>query len=212
MRIVSNYKEYYDFLKGKYGIDPLITYERICLTYSSGGKWEKHGIYKPPFIENSNETFNFQLIAVAGTVYCAYFYFGRFYFGSEADFIPSEHMDKYNHGSPRGKVFMQLHGTPTDINEKEDCPVMLVSVEDYESEGWTHIITDVKYSADIKNPKLSDYQFGKCLEAEKCYLAISNFLAREKPVVDNRSDIQKIVGKGFDKKYSFRTRPAEKQS
>lgn len=215
MRIVGNYKDYYDFLQSKYGIDPLIVYERICLTYAYGDdrkySWQKKGIYKPPFIENERETFSFQMIAVAGTVYCVYFYFGRFYFGSEAAFIPQEHRhNSWGTHSEAGGKFMQLHGTSTDINEKEDCPVMIVGVDDYEYEYEDRniVITNVRYKAEVKNPRLSDFQFGKCLDAEKCYLAISNFLAREKPVVDSRSDIQKIVGKGFDKKYSFRTRPA----
>ena len=54
------------------------------------------------------------------------------------------------------------------------------------------------------NVKLSDFGIGQIISPHDIYIAISNFLSREKPVIDKRTDIQKIVGKGFDKKTSFR--------
>ncbi len=87
---------------------------------------------------------------------------------------------------------------------------MLVKEDHIWDYNWKNEITSVikaVYIAEVKNPKLSDFQLGKCLPAEKCFLAIYDFLSREKPVVDNRTDIQKITGKGFDKQYGFRTRP-----
>jgi hypothetical protein len=55
-----------------------------------------------------------------------------------------------------------------------------------------------------KNVRLSDFGLGQIVSPHDIYIAISNFISREKPVIDNRTDVQKIVGKGFDKKTSFR--------
>ncbi len=215
MLIKSNFKDYYDFLQGKYGIDPLVTYDRVCSTQEAKTTWwKKSGLYKPKFIEDKSIAYDFQMIAVAGTIYCVYYYCGKFYFGSECEGIafgakglpPLISLQDVT----RHKHFSVCHGMKTDINEKENCPVLLVRP----NHTWRYALlegeselVEAKYEADIKNPRLSDYQFGKCLDAEKCYLAISGFLSREKPVKDTRTDIQKVISKGFDQKYSFRNRP-----
>ncbi len=195
MKIISNFKDYYDFLVGKYGIDEKCIYERICSTEDQTGKWYKTGIYKPSHNEPGT-MYNFDVVAVCGTLYSCFYYNGKHYFGADAEnYIPA----KIKSPSPydttintvsdiyRGK---QYHLQKTDLNEKEGCPVILLS-------------KNLKAAA-VKNIKLSDFDFAKILPAEQCFLQITSFLLKEKPVVDNRSDIQKIVGKGFDKVTSFR--------
>lgn len=207
MKIISNFKDYYDFLIGKYGTDEKVVYERICSTENDDKKWTKSGIYKPQHTLDG-AIYSFEIIAVCGIIYCCYYYRGKFYFGSEAsDYIPKKikrgiyesdidtSSDLRMSFIPKDSndIFFQsrvIHLSKTNLNEKENCPVLILS-------------RDLQY-AQVKNPKLADYDFGKVLSAEECYVQINNFLSREKPVVDNRTDIQKIVGKGFDKKTSFR--------
>lgn len=207
MRIIGNFKDYYDYLIGQYGIDEKVVYERICSTESDDGKrWNKTGIYKPQHVAIKDTVYNFEIIAVCGVIYCCYYYRGKFYFGSEAsDYIPKKikrglyendidtFSDLLKSVSQKDDFFNRVtnvHLRKTKLNEKENCPVLIL---DYNCEY-----------AKVKNPKLSDYDFGKVLSAEECYVQINNFLSREKPVIDNRTDVQKIVGKGFDKKTSFR--------
>lgn len=197
MKIISNFKDYYDFLIGKYGIDDKCVYERICSTEDQTGKWYKTGIYKPKHADLTLN-YSFEVIAVCGVMYCCYFYRGRHYFGVEAkDYIPKKvyndnHEGEVYTGSDLDKA-ERFHLKKTNLNEKENCPVLIL--------GSGHGYYDY---AGVKNPKLADFDFGKVLPAEDCYVQIANFISREKPVIDNRTDIQKIVGKGFDKKTSFR--------
>lgn len=205
MLIKSNFRDYYDYLIGQYGIDERVVYERICSTENSDKKWTKSGVYKPQHIAFKNTVYSFEIISVCGIIYCCYFYHGKFYFGEEAlDYIPKKikrgmyenDIDAYSDllkSISKETMFnykTKVHLKKTDLNEKENCPILIL---DYNCEY-----------AKVKNPKLSDFDFGKILSAEDCYVQINNFLSREKPVIDNRTDVQKIVGKGFDKKTSFR--------
>lgn len=194
MKIISNFKDYYDFLTGKYGIDEKCVYERVCSTEGQDGKWWKAGIYKPKHLE-PGAVYSFDMIAVCGTLYCCFFYRGKYYFGAEAaNHIPKVvNSDGYaTHTTEHINLAKSFHLQKTDINEKEQCPVVLVENK------WSGM------EATVKNIKLSDFDFAKVLPAEEIYIQISSFLLKEKPVVDNRTDVQKIVGKGFDKKTSFR--------
>lgn len=196
MRIISNFKDYYDFLTGKYGIDEKCVYERVCSTENPEGKWWKSGIYKPKHKEPAT-IYNFEIIAVCGTLYSCFYYNGKHYFGAEAEnYIPAKIKDPSPYGNSTNTVIdlhrgKEYHLKKTDLNEKEGCPVLLLN-------------TERPLRAQVKNIKLADFDFAKVLPAEECYLQISSFLLKEKPVVDNRTDIQKIIGKGFDKKESFR--------
>ena len=210
MLIKSNFKDYYDYLIGQYGIDEKVVYERICSTEDSDKKWIKSGIYKPQHTLEGT-VYSFDIIAVCGIIYCCYYYRGKHYFGSDAiDYIPKKikrgiyesdidtYSDLLRSATNEQKenlsfsTVRSIHLKETNLNEKENCPVLILR-QSYDG-----------LYADVKNPKLSDFDFGKILSAEECYLQISNFLSREKPIVDNRTDIQKITGKGFDKKTSFR--------
>jgi hypothetical protein len=86
------------------------------------------------------------------------------------------------------------HLKPTDLNERHDCPVLLIKKYRYDNE--CEVIA--------KNVRLCDFGINQIISPHDIYVAISNFLSREKPVIDNRTDVQKIIGKGFDKKTSFR--------
>lgn len=91
MRIVSKYKDYYDYLQGKYGIDPLRVYVRhssIPKKDDAGNRiWEKAGMYVPPFLDDKyfygNEfkksDYHCEIIAIAGTIYVVYYYHGKFW-------------------------------------------------------------------------------------------------------------------------------------
>lgn len=213
MTIKSNFKDYYDFLQTKYGRDPLRIYVRHCLTLNYEKQWKKIGLYKPPFLESYNtKDYHFQMIAVAGLIFCVYLYKGKVYFGQECEALPDRIPSEL--GGTRDisndKRAALCHNTKTTINDEEECPVLLVVEHHTWRHNWAtktdHIIKE-RYYAQVKNPRLADFQLGKCLDAEKCYLTINDFLSKEKPVIDNRTDKDKIQGHGFDKKYGFRTRP-----
>ena len=202
MKLISNFKDYYDYLIGQYGIDEKCVYERICST-ENNNKWIKSGIYKPNH-SLEGTVYSFEILAVCGTIYCCYYYQGKHYFGEEAiDYIPKKikrglyenDIDTYSDLLKSMKTqtmnyVTNVHLSKTNLNEKENCPVLILD------RRCEH--------AEVKNPKLSDYDFGKVLSAEDCYLQIVNFITREKTITDNRTNKEKILSAGFDTKTSFR--------
>lgn len=234
MKIISNFKDYYDYLQGIYGQDEKIVYERIVATKNNGykrdDKWVKQG-HKPDHSVLTNDYYFYRL-AICGLLYCVYYYNKKFYFFSKSEqssrgyltggyyirrimgqknLTPNEKLIKElfsKMGTSKREFitdnrdkfaddlyYIQDHLTETNINEKENCPVILLNATArYRSEG----------TAGVKNVKLSDYGIPQIVSPNDMYITISGFLSREKKIVDKRTDIEKLTSKGFDKKTSFR--------
>jgi hypothetical protein len=204
MKIISNFKDYYDYLQGIYGMDEKVVYERICMIGGEDEKWEKKGYYKPAYLERQsspitlnnslypNEQFDAVFLAICGVIYCVYIYRNKFYFGEEVESIGK----KIRRNRPLyydNIRYCKYHLDKTDINEKLNCPIALIKWE------WHGGI--IPY---VKNIKLTDYGINTIVPAEDMYIQISNFLSREKKIVDKRTNKEKITGHGFDLKTSFR--------
>ncbi len=218
MKLISPYKDYYDFLQGKYGIDEKIIYERICQSYIQ----EKKSFVKTPLykfdssgqisvmgLKQENHPKFFQL-AICRKLYCGYAYKGNFYWGKLggkklADLL-GKRFSQYHYFYDKNGKEVDLTNAPwyiyckpecarhlyaTDINEKYNCPVMLID------DGHANKVN-------IKNVRLLDFGIGQIITPEEMYLKICTFLTAEKPVMDKRNDREKISGHGFDTKTSFR--------
>lgn len=200
MKLISNFRDYYDYLQGIYGIDPKVVYERICMT-SSGAKFVKSGMYKPMYMDapvggETDNSVEFAPIAICGTIYCVYIHKKKFYFGDNYDALDKlrSKMQKDNRSIYADNLsYSRYHLKATDINEKENCPVCLLGRD------W-----NTGFYANVKNVRLSDFGIGQIISPNDMYIMISNFLSREKKIVDKRTDVEKLVSKGFDKKTSFR--------
>ncbi len=227
MKIISNFKDYFDYLQGVYGVDEKVIYERTPYSkVDSKGNWIKTPVFKPSYKDNENISKRntkreAHIIAICGVMYHVFilnrgksFYFGLNskeykegkykhitskldketfkWFEEEIYSVSGSHGFGY-HGIGKENKF---HLKETDLNEKENCPVLLLSSN------------RSKLSVVAKNIKLSDFGISQIISPHDVYVMISNFLSREVPVVDKRTDIQKIVGKGFDKKTSFRKEKA----
>ena len=189
MKLFSNFKDYYDYLIAKYGIDNKCVYERICSTEKWDKSWIKSGIFNPEF---ELETYRSFSIHFCGLQYFGHYYDGKFYYGESAkDFIPSKIrivkssckwgvQDIVNSGRFSQPIISKE-------NEKQNCPVIYSGKID-----------------SIKNPKLSDFQFSKCVPPEDAFLKITNFILREPVIDNNQTDKEKVVSHGFDLRTSFR--------
>lgn len=196
MKLISNFKDYYDYLIGsKYGIDPLVVYERICSTEGKDSQWHKSGINRPLFLDFPDR-YESWIIQFCGVTYYGHHYNKQFYYGESAKEHIPYHVDNTTRGvckdeHPNGAELynqfgFKLYGKRTDYNERENCPVVLIQ------------------GGGIKNVKLSDYGFGRIVPPEEAFLKITDFLSREKEIINNQTDKEKIVSHGFDTKTSFR--------
>lgn len=180
MKLISNFKDYYDYVIGTYGVDERIVYERIgeCL--------------KPLNLTGIRFTdYDIFLFAIAGKLHCLIIYKGVHYYGKSFN-IDSVGLSRFD--KQKMVTYQNLHGKETNLNREHNCPAMVVSFNKY-GYGW---------SIDIKNPKLLNFGLNKHLPAEEIYTQIVNFLGEEKPFEDKRTDNDKILSNGFDLKSSFR--------
>lgn len=179
MKLISNYKDYYDYLVGIYGIDEKAIYNRT----------NKLGVYKPNFIDYP-KTYGLYMFAVCGVIYVCFYDNKNIYYGQEAI---GKIEEKWDTGFKSDKHYIKYHLTKTNINDIEGEPILLVR-RNWEN-GWDILHETIK---------LSDFQFSKVLKPEEIYLQINNFLLREKEIIDNRTDKEHIESAGFDYRESFR--------
>lgn len=209
MRIISKYKDYFDYLSGIYGEDPLIVLDR------------RKSDPKPLFTPNCKLR-----LYIGGHLVESWFTGGQFYYGSalEQFDIPEDnyrYRKYYRQALHFGNAVMQkLYGTSDvkvvdikdeytlhhfhtvhvltepiidlfDINEKENCPIVL------------KIDNDVYHY-----PKLDELGLPGFLSAETAYHWVSDWLSLQRTKaenhVDTRTNIEKIESDGFDKITSFR--------
>lgn len=205
MKIISNFKDYYDYLQGIYGVDEKIVYERIHQYSNINGEWIKNPIHKPSPYSNYEKYY----VAICDVIYAVYIIDGNFYFGlnyysykeGEYDYFTKNmnlsnlksFTDDLNRNTSHGTKKNFYHLKITNLNSINNCPVLLVNKD------WGS-----GFYASNKNIKLSDFGVNQIISPNDMYLKISQFLSKEKEIKDSRTNKEKIVGNGFDLKTSFR--------
>lgn len=205
MKIISKFKDYYDYLQGIYGMDEKIVYRRSANVPSfNKGAVE---MYAPNFIKYPDiykDKILSYSISVCGEVYKVVWYKGIFIHSyeeylnlkengsinsnDENDIGPSgfhDYESKYINSRPRK--------SEENYNEKYNAPIVLLNISYYGS------VTN-----SVNNIRLSDFDFGKIMKPHDIYLKITEFLSKEPEVIDTRTNEMKIESYGFDKKHSFR--------
>lgn len=213
MKIISKYKDYYDYLSGIWGEDPLITFVRKHegLPYNSYFSCYKIKVYIGGML-------------VEGLCYKGNFYYGDtllpfsskppYYLTLGASNFSSMPLEK-EYGidnlkvenlifierdtlrdgriDPWSNLFIQKKPIVdvNNVNEKEGSPVVVeINKERY------------------KDCCLKDLNVSSILSAEEVYKLISDWLSLQRTKAENKPDartnVQKIESHGFDNKTSFR--------
>ena len=187
MKILSPFKDYYDFLQGVDGVDERVVYHRVCQQIKYREDWESIGTYKPTFqLDSFFLGFATYVLAIAGEMLVVYWKKGKFYFGEEFERAGFE--DKYKRSE-------KYHLQKSNINERQDCPVLLLHYS---------LLQGGELQAVVKNPKLEDFMIQRILPPRECFQKIYDFLSKQPEVVDHRTNAEKVVSNGFDLKTSFR--------
>ncbi len=208
MKIISKFKDYYDYLQGIYGIDEKLILDRTKFV----------NCY--PYGENAVARF-----FICGMVIEGLFRDGKFWYGKELELIGSvrksnkywRNNDKYYFVEPDMSKRYPYGGTQSEVlkvptpfktwiqtqksefyqnktedicpNDKYDCPIIVSS---YSGDGYE------------VNPILSEYQFHKVFSAQDIWFMLTEWLGKEKQIKEMRTDKEKILSNGFDLKTSFR--------
>lgn len=206
MKIISKYKDYYDYLVGaKYGIDNKIVLDRTKFNH----------IALPP--KHSKITIFFCGYKIEGICLEDRVLYGRELI-EHFEERKSKHKSKYSRFMNSSNdheyyyiIVPDVYNTGTHIegilkeprflgekspNHRYDCPILIYK---YGEPGSL----DLKDNCIAKFPILKTFSFHKVFPPEDAYLKLYEWLTKENPIVEI-SDKDKITGHGFDLKTSFR--------
>lgn len=181
MKIISKHKDYYDYLVGIYGEDPLIILDRRD--------------YDLPDFSDRDQLVD---LYICGLNICGLLKDNKFYYGEDIEQFStkySNYKDEYFIRNDNG-VGMWILKYPilSNLNTKLGCPILLRE--------------NNRDDNDIKNfykfPILKNLGIQSYIPAEKMWLMLSEFLSKKENVIDNRTNKEKILSAGFDLKDSFR--------
>lgn len=200
MKIISKYKDFYDYLMGIRGVDPKVILDR-----------REGVVHKPIDLQPIAFEKKYRVIKIA---ICGMLYVGvrakggRYYWGkdllklgrvekkwfSDKDMLHIKDTD----------IYLPLENESVDFNDNLNCPILFISGggnKEFRKGRW--IRPSIVY---VKYPKLEVYGVQKWYSPESLYTDLSNWISsrNEEVVVDNRTDKEKIQNAGFDKKTSFR--------
>ena len=217
MKIISTYKDYYDYLSGIWGVDPLIVLDRRRFSIpfflkSETGKLEFYiagykvdGLYKEGHIYFGEELNQFDCDLKTKERKFKYWNLSgkEDYLNSKLEDIVivitnSErfYMNHIDNHILSKKVIPDIH----NLNEKYNCPIFLANKANYGEHSFE--FDNYPY------PILRDLNIPSILPPEDIYKKLSDWISLQKTksesTVDNRTNNQKIEGKGFDTKTSFR--------
>lgn len=195
MKIISKWKDYYDYLSGIYGIDELMVYDRRGLfsKHDTATDWR--------YVEHK--------FAICNNLYTMFEYKGEFYHTYEEilqlDRLLREDRKQtvlgyYRDDTPdhwsREESWWKKHNCPINVNKKFRQP----------------LLHSTRYSSEFNDgviPMLSSYNFHKVLSAEEIYQQIYAFISwmKDHPEIPNKqTDLEKLDSHGFDRRKSFRHR------
>jgi len=187
LKIISKYKDFYDYLMGIYGVD-----EKIVL--------DRRDFDVVPVFDNTKVQ-----VFVCGVLYEGYCKNGHYYWGKDLlRIFPkfdtrmgySRTLKYSNHvwytvANPRWKTYYISVDPIVDLildeNKKHNCPILLKVNEKY-----------------YKFPKLNDLGLNKMISAHQIYIMLNETLAPKDNISDNLTNLEKIKSRGFDIRTSFR--------
>lgn len=221
MRIISSFKDYYDYLQGVIGQDPLAYYERIPGNKSIGfhEKWFKHSYssYAPVVDGDPSKEIVLSIVTSDGHApsyscnlhICDWKY--KFVVDNRGKFYLPPFL-KLNKNNPNTLYdILESYGWPDHVLSK--YKVRWTGGYDYA--GYTDTDLNTKENCPIIfeagkflvcNPRLEDIGLNKIIPAEQMYHMLTNwFLSkRDSPSPKPISDKNKILSHGMDPKRSFR--------
>lgn len=203
VKILSKYKDYYDYLSGIWGVDPKLVLDR---------REFKH----PEFFAHHPEVIQ---LYVCGKLIEGFWDGENFYFGealSKFGEIKKPHswfFSRAEHGKGRYVEFYFQPNTNIPLARNERYQILVESVDDYKKYNLAQncpILMNNRYSRDgfYRYPILSKMNVSSILKPEVIYQMLVDWFSERNNELekrpDNQTDVQKLVSKGFDKKHSFR--------
>lgn len=207
MVIIDKRKDYYDYLQGVFGQDPKAVYDRrggICMTKDNMPYYFQT---IPPDID----AYMGIVHLFCGNIVYA-FYFENCGKGISAELILSKRIERttiipmrmiistYTWKEVSSKYITRIERKKQIIRVEERRSTW----KDYKEESAVRTICN-KTTELYDNPILVSFPLPR-IPAEELFLNLQDFILslNDKPILDNRTDKQKLEAAGFDNKTSFR--------
>lgn len=187
MKIISNFKDYYDYLTGIYGIDPKVVYERKLEVYNPSDIMYLSVLGKKYlYVRHNNK------------VYITLEELKDLYKKKDLDKLDKDYIKKYLKGDNKNEWWIKdnfINDYPSsEANNKTGKPVLAHTYK------WND-----EYLNDWSVCRLKDFQFNRILSAEEIFLQLTDWLSYKEPEIKTPpEDMNRFESKGFDKKTSFR--------
>lgn len=185
MKIISKFKDYYDYLQGIYGVD-----EKLILD-------------RRKFIKPNKFTSNFDKV----TLFICDYQIEGIYLNNEwlyGDEIAPYALPpkKYYYGIEY-KSYWFIHNSEKPHNPhkvlKYSKLLNLSPNDNFKFPILIQIDEELRF-----NPILKDYSIHKVFSPEQMWIMLSNWLSKPKDILNNQTDKEKIIAAGFDLRTSFR--------
>ncbi len=197
MKIISKYKDYYDYLQGVYGVD-----EKLIL--------DRRDFANPTIISD----INIIRLYIAGNIIEGYQYYDKFYYGKDIEQFARPESELNNRQLKENCYFVKRSKFHHDdyvirksivkdiknVNEITKCPILM---EHY----WGANAEVPNIGNFIKYPKLELLNVKSVLKPHDIWIMLSSWLSSQiKDAVPNpeQTNKEKILAAGFDLKTSFR--------
>lgn len=215
MKLISKgKKDYYDYLTGVYGIDEDVVYDRSeSHVFRNGTYWD------PEWFDTSKRIDDIHLRPVKKyRQKKGAFSRGEFVTvmeGRVSELILEVGYNRYRFEINRylddnDNVKLDVRLLETAITKKkfiDDVPVIITGIGNLTTyrQLANMELNHLRYNI-YKNPIMMYTWIPKFIPADEMYNLIYNYLIsiKDKKIEDNRTDVQKLESKGFDKKTSFR--------
>lgn len=202
MKILSTFKDYYDYQIATYGLDEKIVFERISKEVSNFNT-PKQTITKVPFTyEVFQQDKKLHKFHICGFSYDVLQIDGLFYMGEDL-----EAFDYYK-GRRKELYYKAVYGIEyIDIllNFKNPQRFNLKPMKSFINDMLNEpIVLERTSTAYYINPKLEFFKFGSLFPSEDMWQKLVDWFSQEKIIPDNRDNTAKILSNGFDLKESFR--------
>ena len=217
MKIISKFKDYYDYLVSVYGLDEVMVYDR------------RTDYLEKPSITSDDRSYHYK-IAICGQFYNIYLYKDKFYYTVDELVVLDKLLKKnrketivHYHWNEKDPVkttqrhFDETNKT-TDINIRLRQPVVIKSyygkmdvtkVDDNSDRYYTFFDTNKKVTSSWNMCNLTEFGLATYVPADEMYQKIYAFISwlKDHPEIPNKqSNEEKLLSHGFDKKSSFRHR------
>lgn len=211
MLILGKYKDYYDYLCGIYGIDKDIVYDRTdAVVLGKEFSLHEYLFTKRVLCDDKPKKMSkrWVLNEYGKSVYT------KILTGQISAFVIEVGYTQYlfeieRYLDEKDNVHIDVEFIKSfDVDKKKsEHPLSLIPCQYYKSFlSNEKRIGSYNVKQEIKNPILKDTYITSYINPTEIYDKLYNYLIsiREKPIVDNRNDVQKLESHGFDKKTSFK--------